>query len=235
MHVAGDFKSKNIHGLKVDAYLNNLKAEPSASMDFAVASYPLQAMQLMKNNDGAISMPQASINIAARAATEGFKNYNIGLVNTFNGVQFDLSAKEKVVEEILKNAFAQVNTFDLKAEAKGSLSSLDVDVSSSLGDKLQDALSASVKQKIEELNKEIKLKIDNEIGKVKGEIEKQIATLTKGYVGNVNEAQAKLDAQKNVADEKIAQAKKDLENKAKNQLQDKAKKAADDLKKKFGF
>lgn len=235
MHVAGDFKSKNIRGLKVDAFLNNLKNEPAAGLEFAVASYPLQAIQLMKNNDGAITMPQASINIAARAATEGFKSYNIGLVNTFNGVQFDLSAKEKVVEEILKNAFAQVNTFDLKAEAKGSLSSLDVDVSSSLGDKLQDALSASVKQKIDELNKEIKLKIDNEIGKVKGEIEKQIATLTKGYVGNVNEAQAKLDAQKNIADEKIAQAKKDLENKAKNQLQDKAKKAADDLKKKFGF
>lgn len=235
MHVAGDFKSQNIHGMKVDAFLNNLKEEPTAGMDFAVASYPLQAISLMKNNDGTIEMPGASINIAAHAGTEGFKNYNIGLVNTFSDVKFNLSAKEKVVEEILKNAFSQLNSFDLKAEAKGSLSSLDVDISSSLGDKLQDALSASVKQKIDDLNKEIKLKIDNEIGKVKGDIEKQIASLTKGYVGNANEAQTKLDAQKNVADEKIAQAKKDLENKAKNQLQDKAKKAADDLKKKLGF
>lgn len=235
MHLAGDFKSKNIHGMKVDAYLNNLKEEPSAGMDFAVASYPLQAISLMKNNDGMIAMPSASINIAAKAATEGFKSYNIGLVNTFNNVTFDLSAKEKVVEEILKNAFAQLNSFDLKAEAKGSLSSLDVDVSSSLGEKLQDALSASVKQKIDDLNKEIKLKINNEIGKVKGEIEKQIASLTKGYVGSVNEAQTKLDAQKNIADEKIAQAKKDLENKAKSQVQDQSKKALDALKKKLKF
>ncbi len=235
MHLSGDFKSHNIHGMKVDAFLNNLKEEPAAGMDFAVASYPLQAISLMKNNDGTIAMPSASINIAAKAATEGFKSYNIGLVNTFNNVKFELSAKEKVVEEILKNTFAQLTTFDLKAEAKGSLSSLDVDVSSSLGDKLQDALSASVKQKIDDLNKEIKVKIDNEIGKVKGEIEKQISTLTKGYVGNANEAQAKLDAQKNVADEKIAQAKKDLENKAKKELQNKGKKAVDDIKKKFGF
>ncbi|MCM2353062.1 MAG: TIGR03545 family protein [Pseudobdellovibrio sp.] len=235
MHLSGDFKSHNIHGMKVDAFLNNLKEEPAAGMDFAVASYPLKAISLMKNNDGTIAMPSASINIAAKAATEGFKSYNIGLVNTFNNVQFELSAKEKVVEEILKNTFAQLTTFDLTAEAKGSLSSLDVDVTSSLGDKLQDALSASVKQKIEDLNKEIKVKIDNEIGKVKSEIEKQISTLTKGYVGNANEAQAKLDAQKNVADQKIAQAKKDLENKAKKELEQKGKKAVDDLKKKFGF
>ena len=85
------------------------------------------------------------------------------------------------------------------------------------------------------MNKEIKAKIDAEIGKVKGEIEKQISTLTKGYVGNANEAQAKLDAQKNIADEKIAQAKKDLENKAKGQAQDAGKKALDALKKKLKF
>lgn len=235
MHIAGDFKSQNIQGLKVDAFLNNLKEEPAAGLDFSVASYPLQAISLMQNNDGTIAIPKASVNIAARAATVGFKEYNIGLTNTFNSVQFDLQAKEKIVEEILRNAFTQLTTFDLKAEAKGSLSSLDVDVSSSLGDKLQDALSASVKQKIDELNKEIKLKIDNEIGKVKADIEKQISSLTKGYVNNVNDVQGKLDAQKNIADEKIAQAKKDIENKAKNELQDKAKKAAEELKKKLGF
>jgi len=235
MHIAGDFKSKNIHGLKVDAYLNNLKEEPAAGMDFAVASYPLQAIELMKNNDGQIAMKDSSINIAAHAATVGFKTYNIGLTNVFNNVQFDLAAKEKVVEEILKNAFTQLTTFDLKADVKGELSNLDIDVSSSLGDKLQDALSASIKQKVDELNKEIKLKIDNEIGKVKGEIEKQISTLTKGYVGNANDTQAKLDAQKNIADEKIAQAKKDLENKAKSQVQDQGKKALDALKKKLKF
>jgi uncharacterized protein (TIGR03545 family) len=235
MHIAGDFKSKNIRGLKLDAFLNNLKEEPSAGMDFQVASYPLQAISLMNNKDGSISIPGASMNIVARAATEGFKTYNVGLINTFNDVKFDLSAKEKVVEEILKNAFAQLTSFDLKADAKGELSSLDVDVSSSLGEKLQDALSSSLKQKIDDLNKEIKIKIYNEIGKVKEDIEKQISTLTKGYVGNATDTQAKLDAQKNVANDKIAQAKKDIENKAKNDLEDKAKKAADELKKKLGF
>ena len=235
MHIAGDFKSKNIQGLKVDAYLNNLKDEPAAGVDFAVASYPLEAIELMKNKDGMIAMQQSSINIEARAATVGFKTYDIGLTNVFNNVKFELGANQVVVEEILKNAFAQLTTFDLKAQIKGELSNLDVDVESSLGRKLEEALSSSIKAKVEELNKEIKLKIDNEIGKVKGEIEKQISTLTKGYVGNANEAQAKLDAQKNIADEKIAAAKKDLENKAKSQVQDQGKKALDALKKKLKF
>lgn len=235
MHIAGDFKSKNIQGLKVDAYLNNLKEEPAAGVDFAVASYPLQAIQLMKNKDGMIAMQQSSLNIEARAATVGFKTYEIGLTNVFNNVKFELGANQKMVEEILQNAFAQLTTFDLQARVKGELSNLDVHVESSLGRKLEEALSNSIKAKVEELNKEIKLKIDNEIGKVKGEIEKQISALTKGYVGNVNETQAKLDAQKNIADEKIAAAKKDLENKAKSQVQDQGKKALDALKKKLKF
>lgn len=235
MHISGDFKSKNISGLKLDAFLNNLKEEPAAGVDFAVASYPLQAIELVKNNDGSISMPSSSLSLAANASTVGFKSYDIGLTNIFNNVQFDLTAKEKIVEEILKNAFSQLQSFDLKAKAKGELSSLDVDVTSSLGGKLEDALSASVKQKIDELNNEIKAKIDNEIGKVKADIEKQINTLTKGYVGSTNETQNKLDAQKNIADEKIAQAKKDLENKAKGQLEEKGKKALEGLKKKLKF
>lgn len=235
MHIAGDFKSKSIQGLKVDAYLNNLKEEPAAGVDFAVASYPLQAIELMKNKDGMIAMQQSSLAIEARAATVGFKTYDIGLNNTFNNVKFELGANQEVVEEILKNAFALLTSFDLKAQVKGELSNLDVDVESSLGRKLEEALGASIKAKVDELNKEIKVKIDNEIGKVKGDIEKQISTLTKGYVGNANETQAKLDAQKNIADEKIAAAKKDLENKAKSQVQDAGKKAIDALKKKIKF
>lgn len=235
MHIAGDFKSKSIQGLKVDAYLNNLKEEPAAGVDFAVTSYPLQAIELMKNKDGMIAMQQSSLAIEARAATVGFKTYDIGLNNTFNNVKFELGANQEVVEEILKNAFALLTSFDLKAQVKGELSNLDVDVESSLGRKLEEALGASIKAKVDELNKEIKVKIDNEIGKVKGDIEKQISTLTKGYVGNANETQAKLDAQKNIADEKIAAAKKDLENKAKSQVQDAGKKAIDALKKKIKF
>lgn len=235
MHITGDFKSKNISGLKLDAFLNNLKEVPAAGMDLAIAHYPLQSMELMNSPDGTVSMPQASLSIAANAATEGFKNYSIGLTNIFKNVQFNLTAKEKVVEELLKNAFSQLQSFDLKAEAKGELSNLDIYVASSLGDKLEDALSASVKQKVDAINQEIKLKIDNEIGKIKGDIEKQISTLTKGYVGNANESQAKLDAQKNLADDKIAQAKKDAESKAKRQLEEKGKKTLDDLKKKIKF
>ncbi len=235
MHIAGDFKSKSIQGLKVDAYLNNLKDDPAAGVDFAVASYPLPALELVKNKDGMIAMGQTALAIQARAATVGFKTYDVGLTNVFNNVKFEVGANQEVVEELLKNTFAQVTDFDLKAQVKGEFSNLDVDVESSLGRKLEDALSASIKAKVDELNKEIKAKIDAEIGKVKGEIEKQISTLTKGYVGSANEAQAKLDAQKNIADEKIAQAKKDLENKAKGQAQDAGKKALDALKKKLKF
>lgn len=235
LKVSGDLKSQNVLGLKLSAYLNNLKDEPAAGLNVGVASYPLSNIELLNSPDGQLSIPSASIGMNISAATEGFKFYKLKLENTFNNVNFDLNAKEKIVDEILKNTFAQLKSFDLTAKAEGELKSLTLDVSSSLGSKIQDALSASVQQKINELNSEIKTKIDQEIGKAREQIDKQITTLTKGYVTSASDIQNKLNGQKNMIDEKINTAKKDLENKAKNKAEEEGKKALDSLKKKLKF
>ena len=235
MHVSGDFKSKNITGMKLNAFLNDLKDVPAASMDFEIGNYPMQAVSLVNSPDGTITMPSASLGVVATAATQGFKQYDIKLNNTFNNVQFTTNAKEKIIEDILKNAFAQLQSFDLKASASGELAHLNLDVSSSLGDKLQSALAAGVQQKIDDLNKQIKDKIDQQLGSAKDGLSKQISALTKNYVGGADQAEGKLDGEKASADDKIKTAQKDLENKAKGQLQEKGKKAIDDLKKQLGF
>jgi len=235
MHISGDIKPQNISGLKFDAVLNNLGDEPEAKFNFNIASLGLKTLDLLKSDDGQISLPNPTLSVAVKAQTIGFQNYVLDIKNDFNNAKFEVSAKEKTIDEILKSSFAQIQNFDLNAKANGALADLKLEVNSSLGEKLEKALTGSIQQKIDDINKEIKEKIDGVIGKQKADLEKQMSGLTKGYLGDATSAESKLNTQKAVADEKINQAKKDIENKAKNKLQQEGQKALDDLKSKFGF
>jgi uncharacterized protein (TIGR03545 family) len=235
LNVSGDFKSQNISGLKANAIFNNMKEQPEISFDLGVSSYPLGQIELLNSADGTIQIPKATSSLNVEGKTIGFKTYDLSLLNTFKNVNFETSAKEKVVEDILKQTFSTINDFDLKAKASGQLTNLNMEISSSLGEKLQAAFSALLQKKIDEVNAEIKTKIDGEIGKIKKDIDDQVNGLKTKFNGEINKAQSQLDAQKKLADDRIAQAKKDLENQAKNKLQQEGQKAVDDLKKKLGF
>ena len=235
LNVTGDFKSKNVTGINANSTFNNMKAEPEVDFNVSVASYPLEKLELLQSADGAIQIPKAISSLQVSGKTVGFKNYEISLLNNFKNVSFETTAKEKVVDDILKQTFASITDFDLKAKASGELKDLNMEISSSLGDKLQAAFSSLLQKKIDEVNAQIKAKIDSEIGKIKKDIDDQVNALKTKYTGELAKAQSQLDGQKKLADERIAQSKKDLENQAKNKLQNEAQKAADDLKKKLGF
>ncbi len=235
LNITGDFKSKNITGLKVYGLFNNLKEQPLVNFNFAVKNYPLQNIDLVNSPDGKISLPSSSMAINLETSTEGFKDYKIFLNNNFYNAQFVAEAQDKNVNELIKGVFSQITEFDLSAKAQGELSSLNFDIESSLGRQLEKAFSATVQQKIDEINNEIKSKIDKEIGQFKAQFEKQIQQFTKGYSADAQGAESQLNNQKSAIDNKVDLAKKDLENKAKDKIKDQGKKALDDLKKKLKF
>ena len=235
LNITGDFKSKNITGLKVYGLFNNLKEQPLVNFNFAVKNYPLQNIDLVNSPDGKISLPSSSMAINLETSTEGFKNYTIALNNNFYKAQFVAEAQDKNVNELVKSVFNQITEFDLSAKAQGELSSLNFDIESSLGRQLEKAFSATIQQKIDEINNEIKSKIDKEIGQFKAQFEKQIQQFTKGYSADAQGAESQLNNQKSAIDNKVDLAKKDLENKAKDKIKDQGKKALDDLKKKLKF
>ena len=235
LNITGDFKSKNITGLKVYGLFNNLKEQPLVNFNFAVKNYPLQNIDLVNSPDGKISLPSSSMAINLETTTEGFKDYTIALNNNFYKAQFVAEAQDKNVNELVKSVFNQITEFDLSAKAQGELSSLNFDIESSLGRQLEKAFSATIQQKIDEINNEIKSKIDKEIGQFKAQFEKQIQQFTKGYSADAQGAESQLNNQKSAIDNKVDLAKKDLENKAKDKIKDQGKKALDDLKKKLKF
>ncbi len=235
LKVAGDFKSQKIGGIKVFAAFNNIKAVPEVTFNFDIGSYPLADLVLTQSEDVTIKIPNSQNTLSIAGMTEGFKNYDIKFRNEFKDVKFDLSAKDKTVNEVLGGTFGAIASFDVNATARGPITDLAIDINSSLGAKLEGAFSGLLQKKLDEVNKLVKEKIDQEVNKQKEQLNEQISKLTGGYLTDINKAQSQLDDQKKIADEKINTAKKDLENKAKNKVQEEGKKAIDDLKKKFGF
>ncbi len=235
LKVNGEFKSQKIHGLKIFAAFNNIKALPEVTFNFDVGSYPLTSLPLVDSPDVTIKIPGADNTLSIAGKTVGFKDYDLKLSNEFRKVNFELGAKDKTVNEVLNETFGVINSFDLNATAKGSLSDLRIDINSSLGRKLEAAFGALLQKKLEEVNRLVKQKIDEEVEKQKKQLNDQVGKLTGGYLTDVNQAQAQLDQQKKLVEERIQTAKKDLENQAKSKAEQEGKKILDDLKKKIKF
>lgn len=235
LDVSGDFKSKGVFGIALKGIFNNLKAQPEVSFNANVGSYPLQQITLMDSPDVSIGFPSSKNSLQFAASTVGFKTYAIEFENTFKDVAFDLKAKEKIVNELLGKTLAPIKDFNLKASAKGEIKNLDFHLSSNLGTQLEAAFQGMLKQKLAEVETQVRQKVDEEVAKQKDELEKKLNSLSKGYINDVSSSENLLNQVKTMADDRINTAKKDLENKAKAKAQEEGKKAVDGLKKKLGF
>lgn len=235
LEVSGDFKSKGVYGIAMNGVFNNLKAQPEVSFKASVGSYPLQQIALVKSPDVNIGFPSSKNSLRFSAETVGFKTYAIEFENNFKDVAFELKAKEKLVSELLGRTLSPIKEFNLMASAKGEIKNLDFHISSNLGTQLEAAFQGMLKQKLAEVETQVRQKVDEEVAKQKEELEKKLNSLTKGYVNDVTSSENLLNQVKNMADDRINTAKKDLENKAKNKAQEEGKKALDGLKKKLGF
>lgn len=234
-NVSGDFKSKSIFGILFNGLFSNIKESPEVSFNGAVSSYPLQLINLINNKDVSIEIPKSQNSLKFNGKTVGFKFYDINFENNFKGVNFGVKAPDAIVNEILTKTLTPINDFNLFASAKGDIKNLDIDINSNLGSKLETAFSNLLQAKLKEVNAQVQKMIDDEISKQRGELEKKVSELSQGYVKDLSSSEAALNQVKNLVDDRINLAKKDLENKAKAEVEKAGQKAVDDLKKKFGF
>ncbi len=235
LDIKGDFKSMKVSGIQLQAELNNLKLESVVKFNMSVASYMLNNLDLMKSQDGQISIPSSNTSIAASGEIIGFKKYDMKFKNNFNDVDFKVSTPDKTVNEVLTQTLSVIKKFDLEATAKGELKDLDININSSLGDDLQKSFENLLKSKITEANEKLQKSINDEIGKLKNQVQAQTDAIKNQAQGEVNKVQTQLNDQKKQAEDKVNVAKKDFENQAKGKLQDEAQKKIDEMKKKFGF
>lgn len=261
LELSGDFPSEQISGLSLVGLFDNRGKDSLLSLDMKVESYPIAEKSLLESDDVKIGFKSAVGHAKAKLELVAYQNLTLNLENTFNKIDYDLSAKSNDIQSLLTRVFNDAKTTNLLAKGRGKLPSFDLDIESDLGRLLEAGINKEINAKVEELKKKVKDYVDAEINKQKEQLEKQVTALKSKIEDEIKKAQTQADAQKKMAEGKIDEAKKDIERRAeaeKNKLQaeanrrideekrkaenetkkkaeQEAKKAADELKKKFGF
>lgn len=233
--LAGDFPGKEIYGFLVRLSLDNTKALSEIAYKFKVGAYPLSGRDLVKSPDVQIMFNKANGSMDIEGKVLGLKNISVAMNNTFTKIDYAISAKNEVADQILKAVFAGIPSVNLTVDGQGDFPDIPLSINSNLGPELQKGFEKQIQAKINDAQKKIQSIVDEEIGKQKAQIEAQLTQLRRQFDTEIQKAQAQLNDQKKQAESKAELAKKDAETQGKKQLEKEGQKAVDELKKKFGF
>ncbi|WP_373998073.1 TIGR03545 family protein [Bdellovibrio bacteriovorus] len=233
--LAGDFPSKEIFGFLLRLSLDNTKALSEIAYKFNVDAYSILGKDLVKTPDVSIAFNKATGAMGIEGKVVGLKNIVLAMNNKFTKVDYAISAKNEVADQILKAVFAGIPAVTLTVNGQGDFPDIPLNINSNLGPELQQGFSKQIQAKVDEARARIQAVVDQEIGKQRAQVEAQLNQLRGQFDGEVKKAQAQIETQRKQAESRIDQAKKDAENQGRKQLEKEGQKALDSLKEKFGF
>lgn len=234
-NISGDFPAQEILGFLTHISLDNTQEESKVDYQFKVGSYKISGKELVQSPEAQIAFNTATGSLAVNGTIVGLKNITVAMDNKFTKIDYLVSAKNEIADQILKTVFAGIPVVTLTVDGQGVIPNIPLSINSNLGPELQKGFEKQIQAKIDEARKKIQAMVDEEIGKQKNQIEAQLKQLQGQFDKEVKRAQAQLDDQKKQAETRMEQAKKDAENQAKKQLEKEGQKKIDELKKKFGL
>lgn len=226
----GRFPHSKIEGVKGLLTIDHRTEAPVQSLDLSVGSFPLTEQKLLQGDDVQLGFKQA---VGSTKLTATLRNQELvmKMQSTFSQISHETSAKNAVVDEILKKVMNDLKQVTLNAEIKGSWSNLSFGFDSNLGSELQKGFEKQLQAKINEAKGKLQKMVDDAIGAEKSKLlgefsssQGDITKLLKGKEAAISELKDELEKQKNKA-----------LNEQKGKLQNEAQKAADELKKRLGF
>lgn len=233
--IAGDFPSAQIEGFSTQLTVDNRKAESLIELLFGVKSYGLEGRELVNSPDVKIGFKKAVGSVNVKASLKALKQLQMNLDNAFTGVDYEIAAKNQIVDDLLKKLFAGIPRVTIDGELAGVFPRINMNVNSNLGPELQKGFEREVNAKIAEARAKIDKYVQEQVGKTKAQIDAEVAKLKNQVDGELKKLQARADSEKKQAEDRANQAKKDAENSAKKGVENEVKKAAEDLKKKLGW
>jgi uncharacterized protein (TIGR03545 family) len=220
---------KDIKSLRLNGTLDHRQSPGKDSFDLEI-----QGMMLKNYDVGAMGLKlnHSQINVTGQAE---LINGVIAAqsVAQFNQAKFSSKDRTQVAVEMSK-ALAKVKSFDIKANAKGELTSPKVSISSDLDSQLNSAFNQRLKEKQKELEKQLEKKLNDKLLSYAGGYKDQLKAMNLAN-GSLADKQKKLQKLakselSSMEDQKKADAKRKVEEE-KRKAQAKAKAAADKKRK----
>lgn len=225
----GNFPKQNVFGVDGNLTIDHVTEVPREALDLKVASYGLGATKLLNSPDASVNLESAKVGSQFNAELSG-ENVKIGLYSMFNQTDYQIAAKQKVLEDLLKKVFASLPQITMAASAGGTWADLKMDLNTNVGDELAAGFQREVNVKIAEARAQLKATIDQRIGGEKEKLTAQFKKVESQIKGALGSKQAEVDKTKGGLED----AKKQASREQGKKLEDEGKKLLEGFKKK-GF
>lgn len=221
---AGDFPAAGLRGIDSKLIVDNRKQLSQILVDFSLGAFPLDGRDLIRSDDLAISFTKAQGQMKLRGELVGLKDFKMALNNNFTQVAYNIEAKSKDADELLKKIFAGIPVVTLNADGHGILPGISLSVVSNLGAELQRGIENQIKAKVAEARAQLEKHVQDQVGAQKAQLEAQFNEIKNGVEKEVSKLTGQAEAQKKSIEAREQQAKHDAENQGKKKLEDELKK-----------
>lgn len=207
--MAGDFPRQQIHGFSTRIVIDHTTETPKQSLDLKIASYPVGSQRISDSEDVRFIINQSTGELNLSSILEN-QELQLNLNNNFKDLQYNLEAKNKIVNEILNNVVAGIPIITVNARVTGSWQKLNMHLNSNLGDELSKGIrreleakirqaQAQVRQAIEEKVGGEKAKLTQEFNKIKSQIDNALGRKKSEVESAQQSAKNQLEAEKQKA------------------------------------
>lgn len=220
LKINGEFAKVGVKGLDISGHFDH-RSGSDDKISVVVGRYPVENKALSKSNSAKLIIDKANgdANLLIHLKDE---NVNLSVNNYYRNINYEHSAEDKTLNELLAEVAKTTQTISVNAKAKGKFKSLKWDIKSNLANAFQKSVRNLVQGKIDAAKKKIEDDINKQISGQKKQIDDQLAQFKSKYQSELNKGQAEFDKLKSQVDEKKKKTEKDasksIENKAKNLL-----------------
>jgi uncharacterized protein (TIGR03545 family) len=221
LDVKGDFPNSQVYNTQLKVILDHVNT-PKESLNLNVGTFPVSQLQLVSSSSVGLGVKTAK-GTSQLSAIFDMQNLDVDMKNSFNTVDYDITAKSNVVKEAVTTILGGIPSITLNAKANGHWDNINFDLNSNLGAELSAGFSKFVKAKIEEKRQQIRALIDARIKGPKDKLTGDFNKLKGQVDSNLNEKKAEVDKAKNDVKSDTNGKDSPKEN-AKKSLQEKGKK-----------
>ncbi len=218
----GNFPKQNVLGVDGKVTMDHVTEVPKESLVLKVASYGLGETKLLNSADASVNLKKASVGSQFDAELSG-ESVKIAMYSSFNNPEYDIKAKQKILDELLKRVFAGLPQITISAGVGGTWSALRLNLDSNVGQELQAGFEREIKAKVAEARAQLKAYVDTRISGEKEKLTAQFKNIENQVKGALGDKQAEVDKVKGGLEDTKKQASKEqgkkLENEGKKLLE----------------
>ena len=219
-------EGKNDQGIKLalTGILDYLSEDHSETINlqysgFSLADYQISKSKLLPNKvESGTGSIQSDFSLKGDQIDGKISFTGKKLKFTMSGA----NSQSNEIEEIIQSVIKSISTVDVSAKVMGTSDNLQFSINSNLDNILMNKMGAIVNERFEKAKNDIRQKVDNEIGKYRGELDQLIADKEKLLQTEMNKYEQMLEKEKNRADVKKKEVE-DIYEKEKSKLEDKIK------------